>query len=324
MAEALRAAGAERILDSVAQDALTKRLRALDAARQASVVEDQRRARESLRLRVGTGAVVDPFAGVTTTLKQLSRPAIYDATEATRRMATMPRIGLLDQPSALERLIKPIDYDALTRSPVRDAMRRIERPRFFDVFEQMDRRQWMMNRFVGPVTFEPELRPRIAPVHAIPSSDVVMSEVRLTVEEYLERRSPTALRRLDGARAAIARGDEESLAQGATSCRRTLEAIADAVFPPVEGVSIPNLAGKFLRVGAMQYRNRLALFLEERVASKSGRAHDLAMLDHLVAQVAPLVKGSSKGVHDEVALGEVQRLYLSTINLLAEIARHDA
>lgn len=304
----------------MAVDALSKRFRALDAARQASIVEEQQRARESLRLRVGTGAV-NPFK---TSLAALTRPPLYDGASAARKVATLPSIDYLVKPPALEHLFKPIGYGALTRSPVRDAMRMLERPKILDVFERMDRHQAMLDRLLGPVAREPELRPRFAPIQAIPTSDEVLTDIRAEVEEYLEQRSPRALRRLNGARAAVARGDEESLAQGATSCRRTFEAIADAVFPPAEDVRVINRAGKFLEVGATHYRNRLALFLEQHVISKSARTHDLVMLDHLVAQLAPLVKGSSKGVHDEVTLGEVRRTYLSTISLIAEIARHDS
>ena len=135
-------------------------------------------------------------------------------------------------------------------------------------------------------------------------------------------RCPSSLCRLEGAHDAIVRGDGESLAQALTSCRRALEAIADAVFPAAAGVRVDR-HGVERPVGPSHFRNRLALFLEDRVASRSRRDHDVAMLDTLVAQLKRLMDGINRGVHGEVEADDARRVYAATVQLLAELARHD-
>jgi len=190
------------------------------------------------------------------------------------------------------------------------------------IFEQMDEREALLNALIGP-SITPEIRPRITPIVARPTEDEVLLDVRLEVEEYLAVRSPRALLCLDGARDAIRAGSQENLAHAAVSCRRALEAIADAVWPPEKGVTVKDRHGHELEVGVEQFRNRLALFFERRVLSKSRRAHDIADLDALDKRLKLLIQGAGKGVHGDLDLGDARRLYLATIQMLAEMAQHD-
>lgn len=102
---------------------------------------------------------------------------------------------------------------------------------------------------------------------------------------------PRLVEALHGALEAFGRGDSgEQLAQAAVSCRRLLELLADALFPPREDLV------KGRRVGAAEYKNRLWAFVDESLqgmdAVRARRA-----LEDIGGRIDAFVERANRGVH---------------------------
>jgi hypothetical protein len=106
----------------------------------------------------------------------------------------------------------------------------------------------------------------------------------------------------------------------ATSCRRFLEQLADALYPPrKERIKDRDL-------GRDKYLNRLWAYVEAQI-SGSQQELILANLKDLGNRIDRLNKAASKGVHAGVDTGEVGRLLSSllvvTHDILALRARQE-
>lgn len=108
----------------------------------------------------------------------------------------------------------------------------------------------------------------------------------------------------------------EQLAQVALSCRRLLERLADALYPP--GPSLPGARD----LGHAQYRNRLWAYVDERLAqSESNRKVLQSSLEDIGNRVDRLDTLANKGLHAQVDAAEVQRLLVGVVVLAYDFAR---
>lgn len=105
----------------------------------------------------------------------------------------------------------------------------------------------------------------------------------------------------------------EDYAQVATSCRRVIEYVADAIFPPAD----PAPDGRLL--GPKHYRNRLLAFADEERVSDTNLDLICASTDLLGEQLEKLGSLVNKGVHAEVTRHEAHRCLLRTIMALDDI-----
>jgi hypothetical protein len=109
----------------------------------------------------------------------------------------------------------------------------------------------------------------------------------------------------------LAEADSEAISQAMSTCRRIVNAFADAVSPPATEPVL--VAGQSLNVGPEHHQNRLNVFIASGTTSKSRRKR-------LRQTLANLYERLSAGVHDDVTPEEAQALVLSTYLLLGEIA----
>jgi hypothetical protein len=106
---------------------------------------------------------------------------------------------------------------------------------------------------------------------------------------------------------------EEQLAQVAVSCRRYLERLANALYPPRVGEK-----GK-RKLGKAEYRNRLWAYIEERLTG-TNRELALASFEDVGKRLDRLDALANKGVHAErVAAGEVERLLVGLIGMAYDV-----
>lgn len=105
----------------------------------------------------------------------------------------------------------------------------------------------------------------------------------------------------------------EDYAQVATSCRRVIEYVADAVFPPTD----PDPDGRLL--GPKQYRNRLLAFADRERLSDTNLDLICASTNLLGEQLEKFGSLVNKGVHAEVMRHEARRCLLRTIMSLDDI-----
>lgn len=105
-------------------------------------------------------------------------------------------------------------------------------------------------------------------------------------------------------------GDNEAVSQALTTCRRILEALADAIFPPQEGTI--EIDGNQISLDASKHQNRINAYISERTDSKSRRTRLRQNLRNLFDRV-------SSGIHDDITAEEAFSLFLNVYLFLGEI-----
>ena len=105
-------------------------------------------------------------------------------------------------------------------------------------------------------------------------------------------------------------GDREAVSQALNTCRRVIDAFADAVYPPRDGMVVIN--GNELKVAAENTLNRIAVYIHERCPSASRGERLRRTLRGIHERVCA-------GVHADVTLDEAKSLFLETYITLGEI-----
>lgn len=152
-------------------------------------------------------------------------------------------------------------------------------------------------------------------------NETFLARTKRFVDTALEALSPEAVARFNGAYARLQDGDAESLSQAATSCRRVLHAVADAVCPPRPAPAVGR-DGKSRDLTADKYRNRLLWFVSETAhASLNRKPQPLLAIDTdlLSARLEALDSLGSKGTHGPITAAEVERLAIQVYLLVAEL-----
>ena len=108
------------------------------------------------------------------------------------------------------------------------------------------------------------------------------------------------------------------MSHAASSCRRALVALADAVEPPGPGTRLDH-TGQPRKVDRDAYKNRLLLFVGKRMTSASARKMSEREFDLLVHRLDALVDQLGKGVHDDHTYAEAAHIYLTTWAVVSEI-----
>jgi uncharacterized protein YukE len=143
------------------------------------------------------------------------------------------------------------------------------------------------------------------------TSRSIFEEYQREVDQKLSSHAGQAFERFPSVFERLRRGDGESISHALTSCRRIIDAFADAMFPATE-VMVP-VDGQPLDCGKDKTRNRLRAYLAANASSKSRR-------DRLNKNLNELYSKVSAGVHADVSLDEAKALVLNTYLYLGEIA----
>jgi len=106
----------------------------------------------------------------------------------------------------------------------------------------------------------------------------------------------------------------EAVSHCALTCRRTLKAFADAVYPARDDEP----SGKNL--DDAHFVNRLWQYTQDRMEKKSSRELVQLSLDSLGRRVNSLNDLASKGVHSTFAQHEAERCLIQTVFLLSELS----
>jgi len=109
-------------------------------------------------------------------------------------------------------------------------------------------------------------------------------------------------------------GDSEAVSQGLTTCRRIIEAFADAIYPPTE--EKVQLGENLLTLDSSKHLNRINVYISQKISSKSRRKRLDRFLSGLYSRICT-------GVHSEVSPQEAQALLLSTYLFLGEVLNFD-
>jgi hypothetical protein len=106
----------------------------------------------------------------------------------------------------------------------------------------------------------------------------------------------------------------EQLAQVALACRRVLERLADALYPP----RAETVDGR--QVGKTQYQNRLWAYVNQQLTDSTTNKNLLqASLADIGNRIDSLENLANKGLHAEVDAAEVQRLLVGLTALTYDL-----
>lgn len=149
----------------------------------------------------------------------------------------------------------------------------------------------------------------------------VFGRIRSRIDSSIGSAVPDAVRKLTAVHDNLASDNPEDWANAAHSCRRVLQDLADAVFPPRKEPRTKTVNGKQkeIKLGAEQYINRLIAYIED--SSDSGRFREIvgSHLSYMGDRLDALFKAAQKGSHSTVTKEEADRCVVYTYLLVGDI-----
>lgn len=141
-------------------------------------------------------------------------------------------------------------------------------------------------------------------------AETIFENYRKQVDGLLATRAGDAFEKIPHIFRRLSEGDVEAISQALLTCRRVLDSFANSVYPP--GDSTDLLGGKEVQVGSQHVKNRLKIYVEKRIKSRSRKEKIFKIISFLYDRV-------SAGVHDDVDIEEAKAIVLQTYLLLGEI-----
>jgi hypothetical protein len=129
------------------------------------------------------------------------------------------------------------------------------------------------------------------------------------VDALIAEKAGDVLVKLPSVTARLRDGDKEAISQALTTCRRILEAFADAIEPPSDDTY--ELNGNKLSLDHSKHQNRINVYIAKRTDSSSRRMRLRQNLSNLFDRV-------STGVHKDVTTEEAFSLFLNVYLFLGE------
>lgn len=139
----------------------------------------------------------------------------------------------------------------------------------------------------------------------------VFEGAQAQVDALLGPLGARTLERIESINRRLNEGDDEAVSQALSTCRRLVDAFADAVFPAREDPEIVD--GQPVALGPGHHQNRINAYVRQHTESQSRRKRLRRRLGDLYERV-------STGVHSDVSIAEARFLFLDTYLLLGEIA----
>ena len=153
-------------------------------------------------------------------------------------------------------------------------------------------------------------------------ADDIFSRVRGRVDTGIGKTIPKSVQKLSAIHDNLRSENAEDWSNAVHSCRRILQDLADAVFPPQEEDRVKITSGKkiTIKLGKEQYINRLIAFIEDHSSSK--RFEDLvgSHLSFIGDRLDSIIQAAQKGTHDEIVSSyEADRYVLYTYMVVGDI-----
>ena len=149
----------------------------------------------------------------------------------------------------------------------------------------------------------------------------VFGRIRSRIDSSVGSAVPDAVRKLTSVHDNLASDNPEDWSNATHSCRRVLQDLADAVFPPRDKPRTRVVHDKEIeiRLGADQYINRLIAYIED--SSESGRFREIvgSHLRYMGDRLDALFKAGQIGSHSTVTKEEADRCVVYTYLLVGDI-----
>jgi AbiTii len=141
-------------------------------------------------------------------------------------------------------------------------------------------------------------------------SESIFERYKSEVDTLISEHCGDVLEKIPSVMSRLAEGDEESISQALSTCRRIIESFADSIYPPTD--STIEIGGNTLKLDASKHQNRVNAYINHHTPSQSRRQRLRQNLSNLFDRV-------STGVHTEVTAEEAQSLFLNTYLFLGEV-----
>ncbi|MCY4580104.1 MAG: hypothetical protein OXD31_13800 [Chloroflexi bacterium] len=149
----------------------------------------------------------------------------------------------------------------------------------------------------------------------------IFGRVRASVDSSIGDAIPDGVRKLSSVSDNLVSDNPEDWANAAHSCRRLLQDLADAVFPPQEETRTRQTDGKSkeIKLGPDHYINRIVAFIEDSSDSGSYNAVVGSNLAFMGDRLDAIFSSTQKGSHSSITRREAERCVAYTYLLIGDI-----
>lgn len=141
-------------------------------------------------------------------------------------------------------------------------------------------------------------------------SESIFERYKSNVDKLIFQHCGEILEKIPAVMSRLADGEEESISQALSTCRRIIESFSDSIFPPTEDTM--DINGNTLKLDAGKHQNRINAYIHTRTQSQSRKQRLRQNLENLFDRV-------STGVHKDVSSEEAHSLFLNTYLFLGEV-----
>ena len=147
------------------------------------------------------------------------------------------------------------------------------------------------------------------------------TRIRAAVDDKIGRVVPDAVHKFSAVHDNLKSENPEDWSNAVHSCRRILQDLADALFPPtIEVRKIESDGGiKEIKLGAENYINRLVCYVQDRATSERFQEIVGSHLHFLGERLDAVFKAAQKGSHSSVNKDEAHRYVVYTYMLVGDI-----
>lgn len=153
-------------------------------------------------------------------------------------------------------------------------------------------------------------------------ADDIFSRIRERVDTGIGKTIPKSVQKLSAIHDNLRSENAEDWSNAVHGCRRILQDLADAVFPPQEADRTKTIKGKkiTIKLGKEQYINRLIAFIEDHSPSRRFKHIVGSHLSFIGERLDSIVEAAQKGTHDEiVSPQEADRYVIYTYMIIGDI-----
>lgn len=149
----------------------------------------------------------------------------------------------------------------------------------------------------------------------------VFGRIRSRIDSSIGGAVPDAVRKLTAVHDNLVSDNPEDWSNASHSCRRVLQDLADAVFPPQDTSRTRFVDGKEtkIKLGADQYINRLIAYIEDSSASSRFKEIVGSHLHYIGDRLDALFRAAQKGSHSTVTQEEADRCVVYTYLIVGDI-----
>jgi AbiTii len=142
------------------------------------------------------------------------------------------------------------------------------------------------------------------------TQETIFERQKALVETKLAATCGAVLEKFPAVYNRLAEGDPEAISQALSTCRRIIDAFADAVFPPSDETL--SIDGNEIKLTAQHHQNRINAYVHGHCGSVSRRKRLRRALEDIYGRV-------SAGVHSDVSPDEARMLFLHSYLLMGEV-----